>query len=270
MILSKKVFITAGLLAIIFTVLTASFRSVFFYDLGQWFLGFHTLIELFKIIIGLSLAIYIFSTYDLKKSNQFLFLGGILLITGILSIFHTLTFGGMVKTLIFPSQNIAMCFTLFENFVLAAGFLVVGFIKPVLPIRKKLLLLTTVLISFSLVIGFLSIVNRLDAGGASFFTISGPSGLKLLFECAILILMVANIIVYCRRYKKLTGKPPYYLLTFFTLTIISEIFFAFFSGTYASTMLYGHIFRSAAYVFLFLCLFPSICKFCQPKAPCIK
>lgn len=223
-------------------------------EVGKWFLGAHTLFEMITIIIALTVAGYIFATYDQVGSKQFVIVASALISSAILDLLHTASFPGFLFSFLSPSVNLTLYFWIFARLILAAGIFFAAFF----PYKKKKIDKRFFWVSISSAI-FISgcvfwVVESLYPQLPLLSYLFGLTNLKILMEyIAIIFFLAAGIAITIQSYRS-KENIPYYFLCFILLAMVAEVEFTLYGTLLSTHVFWGHLFKVAAYVFLY----PSI------------
>ncbi len=241
MSITKKIFCADHNLKLIFITLLAllllSFRN---------FLLFHTLIELFSIIVAY--LIFTINYYSRDKSEEYflIFLGIAYGFIGGFDFLHTISYKGMG---IFPGNGANLPTQLwiiaryFESISLFISFLLLRY-KIKFKYKKAMYF-------FSLISIILLLLLYFELFPVCYFEESGLSLFKIISEYIISLILICSLILL--RYKRDYFDDYIYKLikNAIILTIFSEIFFTFYISVYGISNIVGHLFKLISYYLIF-------------------
>ena len=209
------------------------------------FLLFHTVAELFSIIIACSIFIVAWNTRHISKNSYLLFLGIVYLFVCILDITHTLAYKGM-NIFIGHGANLPTQLWIGARYLESISL----FIAPIFFTRKfnlnfvfGLYLSLTAFIFVSLFVWPFFPDCFIDGVGLTTF--------KKNSEYIICLILSATIIVLYSKRNHL-DKLIYRLLTAsLIMTIISEIAFTYYVSVYGLSNIIGHLFKIISFYLIY-------------------
>jgi len=213
------------------------------------YLLFHTLVELFSIIVGVLMLVVAFYTHAFSRENFLLYLGAGYFWVAILDLIHTLLYKGMN----IYSSGILDDFVQFwiasrytESFILL--------VAPIFLLRK--VSIARVFIGYGAIALLISIIIMSHHFPTTFVEGEGLTDFKIFSEyiiCFILLMALGNLWFH-RAFLK-DGLFPFLTIAI-VLTIFSELAFTSFISVYGPANLIGHIFK----LFSFWIIFYSIVR----------
>ena len=232
----KKTFLEIGLVSLILT-------GVILTRLHNYLL-FHTIAELYSIIIACVIFVIAWTTRKEIDNSFFLVLGISSLYIASIDFIHTLVFPGMIL-IAGSSTNLASQLWIAARFIQA--FSILGGIWA---INKKLNPKILVLI-YTLITGFLVLMIFFGLFPDTFIEGTGLTLFKIISEYLIIVIILVSIIL-ITRFRKQFQKSIYYLINAFLVAlIISEFSFTLYLSAYELPNLVGHIFKIIAFYFLY-------------------
>ena len=212
------------------------------------FLLFHSLAEIFSIVIAFSIFILAWNTRQFLDNNYLLFLGiSYLFIAGI-DLIHTLAYKGMN---IFPGYNANLPTQLW---IVARYLESLSFLLALLWIRRKinhqLVLLVYTLITIIL---FLSIFSW-DIFPVCYIEGSGLTPFKIISEYIISVILLSAMLVLWKKHNEFDTRVLHFLLASLVFTIGSELAFTFYISVYGFSNFIGHIFKIVS----FYCIYKAL------------
>lgn len=209
------------------------------------FLLFHTLAELFAIMVAVVLAMVAWYTYGFSRNHFLMYLGVGFFWIGMLDLMHTLSFKGM-GILATEDANTSTQFWIvtryFEALLLLTAPLFFNYRVP----RRVLTVFfgsIAALVSYLIVQGHFPVMHIEGAGLTS---------AKIVSEFIIVGLLLAaiGIISY---YKQFLDKHIYRLMVAsIVCTIAAELSFTLYINVYSLPILSGHIFKLLSYWLIFM------------------
>lgn len=200
------------------------------------FLAFHTLAEIFSIVISLILFATAWTTYSFAKSNYLIFLACGYLWIGSLDLVHTMSYKGM-PFFVEAGANMPTQFWIVTRYFEA----ILLFLAP-LVINIKLNKYFTI---FIMGVVSVSLFFLIISGNFPTFFIEG-SGLtkaKVINEYIIISILILALVTVIRNYKKIGIEKISFILLSIILTMFAELAFTFYVSVYGLSNLTGHIFK---------------------------
>ena len=222
---------------------TVLFSIVLIFISFNNFLLFHTIAELFSILIAASTFLFLISTYNYHNNNFLIRLSIPLIFILIVDLLHTCAYKGMG---IFneDSANLPTQLWILARLISSIGILnaVLFFDRPVKPMR--FFLSFTLLTGLTLTLVFLGLFPTCYIDGV------GLTAFKIISEYVISgVLVLSGVLLYPKR--KQLDPYVYRMISLFLLTsIISEIAFTFYVSVYGLSNLIGHIAKIFSFYFL--------------------
>lgn len=213
------------------------------------FLLFHTLAELFAIVIALLMSVVAWQMYPYTRNNYLMFLGCGYFWVGILDLIHTLSYKGMY---ILPGANT----TTSIDFWITTRFLE-AFILLLAPLfLTRTLNRNRVFMLFALIAASIFTVVMSGNFPQTFVEGKGLTSFKINSEYVInLIIAIAIYVLWQKR--NLLDKRIFYLVTAsMLLTMIAELAFTFYVSIFDLSNLIGHIFK----IFSFWLIYIAVVK----------
>ena len=232
----KKNYIEYYIFALIlfFTYLTS------FYN----YLLFHTLAELFSIIIGVSIFIIFWNSKNYIDNSFFLIIGISFVFIGFIDLIHSLAYTDM-NIFIGYDTNLPAQLWITARYLQSISFLVASLIV------KKKVNVKKFLIGYSLFTALVIILIFLRLYPDCFIEGSGLTDFKIISEYIIDIILGITIYVMFRN-RLLFEKKIFNILTFsIILTMASELAFTFYTDPFGLPNLIGHLFKVVAFYLLY-------------------
>lgn len=213
--------------------------------LSQGYLFYHVLVELFTVIVGVTIAIIAYFMYKFTRNDFLLFLGIGFFWTALLDLFHMLSYYGMniyaEELTQNPSTTLWICARLFEvSTIFLAPFIRFNTISP----RSVFVLVG--LVALGAYFGtFMGLFPQM------YLPSEGLTTTKIVLEYGIIIASLITMIIY--RSKQGEYHPFMYQMirTSLLFGILAEGCFTLYVDVYGFMNFLGHIFKFLAYWMIF-------------------
>ncbi len=213
------------------------------------YLLFHTLAELFSIVVAMSIFIIAWHSRNFIHNSYLLFIGIAYLFIGLLDLLHTLSYKGMpiFTDYDYYANQLWIGARYLESLTLVGAFY---YFNERRKINVYSLFSIYLLITAALIISIF--VAKIFP--VCFIESSGLTPFKKISEyviCVILILSMALI-----RRNRLYFEPRIYqlLLCSIIFTIFSELAFTFYISNYGISNLVGHYFKIVSFYLIHICI----------------
>jgi len=213
---------------------------------------FHTLAELFAIVVGIMMYVVALQTHKYSHEHFLMFLASGYFWIAILDLFHMLVYKGMS---IYP-VDIANYSTQF--WIFARYFEALLLFTALLFFFRYRVRADVLCVIFGLVVatGYVLIMNGYFPD--AFIEGKGLTPFKIISEYIIVgILILALLLLYVNHHRLKSGIFPFLGLSIL-LTICAELAFTFYVSVYGLSNLVGHIFK----IFSYWLIFYSIVRSC--------
>ncbi|HUY01179.1 MAG TPA: MASE3 domain-containing protein [Candidatus Deferrimicrobium sp.] len=212
-----------------------------------YFLIFHSLTELFSIIVGLGIFMIAWNSRQYVQEHFYIFLGISFLFVSITDLFHTLAYKGM-NIFIGYDANLPTQLWIFARFLQSISLLLSIFIIN-RKMHDKWMLLGFGLISalfIGLIFGQVFPVCYIEGVGLTAF--------KKISEYVIVGILSITIFFFYKKRKDLDLIVLRLIIFSLLLTIGSELSFTFYVSVFGISNFTGHIFK----IFAFYCIYRAI------------
>ncbi len=228
----------------IFSALALIF--IFYFSLQQSYLLFHSVIELFSIVIAFAVFIVTWNSRRMMDNNYLYLVGISYLFIGALDLLHTLTFKGMnvIPEKFFYANQFWVATRFMEAVTLVIGF---SFLKRTKALNADLIFLSYFFISLLITLSILD----WHIFPICFIEGMGQTPFKIYAEYVIIaILLLAGYLLY---YHRRCFSQSVYILLFSSLifTILSEFCFTLYASNYSASNEYGHYFKLIAFFLIY-------------------
>jgi PAS domain S-box-containing protein len=232
---------TAVAIPFVFMIIIISAR------LFEGHLLFHSLSEIFTVVVGIVIAVVSYYTYQFTKNNFILYLGMGYFWIAVLDLFHMLTFEGMM---IYPAveSNVTLNFWVFSRLLEALILLSAPFVNFRFLSKTPVFLLFGVVAAAVYLFSFSPYLLELYAEE------SGLTGLKVGLEYTVIALLTGALILYKRLRHSFDRFVYYCVLLSISFTIIAEFTLTFYVDLYAYSVVLGHLFKFMSYWMIFLAI----------------
>ncbi|MGN7613214.1 MASE3 domain-containing protein [Magnetococcales bacterium HHB-1] len=209
------------------------------------YLLFHTLAEVFSIIIGFSFFAVVWTGRHFLERHFLLFLGISFLFIGLIDLMHTLVYQGMN---IIPDSDpdypvqLWIAARFLEAISILASFL---FLHRRIPIILTLLFFILITILMLASIFFWNIFPQCHIPGV------GLTPFKIYMEYLICLILIGGLWLLHIKRDFFEVETVKYLTWALLATIISELAFTFYVGLYDLSNLVGHIFKILAFYWIY-------------------
>lgn len=231
--------IILGILMIIFVIL--GFKN---------YLLFHSIIELFAVIICFCVALIAIGTIQISDGDYFTYLGVTYGFVGIINIFHMITYKG--ANLITSNANIAMQIWTFERYFETISLIISFYFINKKVNYKKLIAIDTLIVSF-----FITIIFNTNMFPACYIRGKGLTTFKIYSEYIICILLPYVIYLYYKDRGKYIKHNYVFLIYSMIFNIAGEFMLTFYTGLYGPTNVIAHLLNFVSFCFLYKALFES-------------
>jgi len=227
-----EILIFSGILIIIY------FSSIYSYLL------FHSIAELFSIIIAGGVFLVGWNSRKYMKSSFFLILGVSSLFIAIIDIIHTLAYPGM-NIFLHYDANLATSLWIAARYLQAGSCLFAALLikKSITPIYLLFSYLFTVIVLVFLIFAKIFPVCYIEGFGLTHF--------KIISEYIIDLILFACLLIIIKNRDEFDKRVYLLIISSIIATIIAELAFTFYIGVYDLSNFIGHIFKIISFYFLY-------------------
>lgn len=214
--------------------LMASLSIILFFTSRYSYLLFHSLVELFSIIVAVMMFVVAWHTYNFSRNHFLMYLGCGYFWVGLLSLFHTLMYKGMN---VFPGvvgANHATQFWIAGRYLEALLLITAPFFLTY-SLNRSYAMLVLALISFTLItliLGSRFPVAYLEGTGLTTF--------KIYSEYFIIIIIIGAGLLLQQRRALLSPRIYRIMMIGIALTVGVDLTFTFYTDVYGISNLVGH------------------------------
>ncbi|MBJ6748747.1 MASE3 domain-containing protein [Geomonas anaerohicana] len=224
------------------------------------YLTFHNTVEIFSVMVSLSIFGVGWFSYNQSRDRHTLFLAVAFLGIGLMDFMHTLAYTGMPPLITPNTPNKSTQFWIAVRLFSAASFLASAFVDERCRCRwlGRLPLLAGVLCITA--ISFWVIVFRPDLVPDTFVAGVGLTPFKKGSELVIIALLVLAAIAYLKRLTASRDRIYLYYLSAFILCIVSELTFTVYKSVFDSYNVLGHLYKLFAFMLIYRGIFAAAIK----------
>jgi len=200
------------------------------------FLVFHTLIELFTIIISFSLVAFAWSTRDVSRNYFLLYLAGGYFWIGFIDLLHILTYKG-VNIIVEGNGNIAVQLWLAARFLEASLLLSAPLLSQHKSNASKVVILYGLLTLVAVLLIFTGYypIGFVEDQGLTPFKVYSEYGISGVLACSLFVLYKYGAM--------LTKEEKSFIAVAIIFTMCAELAFTFYVSVFGLSNLVGHIFK---------------------------
>jgi len=207
---------------------------------------FHTLAELFSIIVGILMLVIVWNTRRFTHNDFLVYLGIGYFWIAVLDTWHTFTVEG-IPFFDISNAEITLHFWIYTRFIealllLSAAFFLKRRVNPTLVMFSGA--------SLALLVSWVSFSLRQPV----MLTPEGLTLFKVYAEYLIIVLLGLAIIVYIVKRELLAREVFYFLLASLSLTILAELFFTLYTDFNGVPFVIGHLFKFLSFWMIFLAI----------------
>lgn len=200
----------------------------------------HVPLELFAIAIELVVFAIAWNSRQFSRNDFFIFIGISFLFIGIIDLFHTLLYAGLLDI---GSSNYATSFWIAARYLQTISFLIsYFFINRQVNIKRTLILYSS--------ISFLVIISIL----LGIFPTCWDNGLtpfKIISEYVIIVILSITIVLFYKERNRFENKMISRIIIAILFMIISEFAFTLYQEVTGIWNLTGHIFRIVSFYWIY-------------------
>lgn len=206
---------------------------------------FHSLIEIFSIVIACTVIIISFNSYKFAAADYIVLIGTAYTCVALIDLLHVLSFTGM-NIFANNTANLTTQLGVLSRLVGSVSLLIAFiFINKKFNIRLLISTYTVLLIMFILAIFYWDAVPvaYVDGVGLTLF--------KKYVEYIILIALIGSVLALVKNKNHINKKMRIYLLLSIAMSMISEVFFLSYIELNSVFHMLGHVFKTISYYFFY-------------------
>lgn len=218
--------------------------GLYFTSLHHYLL-FHTLAELFSIVIAFGIFVVAWNSRQFHENNYLLFIGMAYLFIGAIDLVHTLSYQGMG---IFQGYgtNLATQLWIAARLMESLSLLAAPFF-----IRKRLRIDYVILAYIVLTTLIFISIFYWEVFPTCFIEGTGLTPFKKISEYLISLILIFSISLLYKNKREFDRNVFTWITVSIVLTIASEIFFTFYIHAYGLSNLIGHYFKVLSFYFIY-------------------
>ncbi|QWV93448.1 PAS domain-containing protein [Geomonas oryzisoli] len=224
------------------------------------YLTFHNTVEIFSVMVSLSIFGVGWFSYNQSRDRHSLFLAVAFLGIGLMDFMHTLAYTGMPPLVTPNSPNKSTQFWIAVRLFSAAAFLASAFVseqnRSRLLGRVPLMLVTLAVTAAT----FTAVIFRPDLVPDTFVAGVGLTPFKKGSELVVIALFVLATLAYVKRLTASRDRIYLYYLSAFILCIVSELTFTVYKSVFDSFNLLGHLYKLFAFLLIYRGIFAAAIK----------
>lgn len=212
------------------------------------YLLFHTIAELWSIVIAILVAVIAWNSRERLDNGYLLIIGIAYAYIAVIDLLHTLSYQGM-GVLQVQGMNIPTQLWITARFLEALSFL-----AALVFINRKVIFWRINTVYFLFLAAVLISIFIVPVFPAASFEDQGLTAFKIYSEYAIIILLFATLFVLYRKRKSFSHNI-YLLLNYaVTFTIIAELFFTLYTHAFSIFNMIGHFSKIISFYLIYLAI----------------
>jgi len=212
------------------------------------FLLFHTMSEIFSIVITFAIFMFTWNTRKVINNNYLLFIGIALIFVGFLDLLHSFSYQGL-SIIPLPDEqkaNIPTQLWIAARYLQSISF----FLAPFYLGRKLNLLKIVSLFHIYIVLAILSIFYWHVFPDCYLYE-TGLTAFKKISELIIIVILLVAIYNLWKNRSKFEPNLWKLMILAILASIISEVFFSIYHLVYDTTIMTGHIFKIISFFLIY-------------------
>jgi len=206
---------------------------------------FHSLVEIFGIIVIVSISIIVLHSRRLIDNNYYIFVGIAYLFIAVMTLLHTLAYKGM-GVFIGYDANLPTQLWIATRYLESLTFLV----APLFIGRK--LKINTIFSGYAIVTGFLIVsIFYWNIFPDCFIEGVGLTAFKKVSEYVISLVLLFSIYLLFQKRSNFDKKVLNLLIVALMLNVFAELAFTFYISVYGASNLIGHFFRLISFYLIY-------------------
>jgi signal transduction histidine kinase len=211
------------------------------------YLLFHTIAELFSIIIAGGIFVIAWNSRKNIDNSFFLIVGISFLFVGFIDLMHTLAYTGM-NIFVGYDSNLPTSLWIAARYLQAFSFLYASLMVNRKVNPTKLLIFFTIITTILLSLIFYGLFPVCYVEG------KGLTPFKIISEYIINFILLGTILI-MYKFRHVYDKRMFmYIIGAIISTMIAELAFTFYVSTYGISNLIGHLFKLIAFFFLYIAI----------------
>ena len=211
---------------------------------------FHSLAEIFSILVALMMIVIVSFTYQFTKNNFLSYLGIGYFWVALLDLFHMLTYSGMsIYQISGPNTMLTFWLSarLLESFILISAL----FVSFTTITRFQVFVIFGLIFCAIYSLSFSPYVPILFEQG------SGLTSLKINLEYTVIAILLMTILLYIKKKTHFDKSVYYYILASIILTILTELMLTMYASVDDIFTVIAHLLKFLSYWMIFLSMIKS-------------
>ncbi|MBK5275166.1 MAG: PAS domain S-box protein [Desulfuromonadales bacterium] len=221
------------------------------------YLVFHNIVELFSVIVSMSIFGVGWFTYDQSKDRHILFLSTAFLAIGLMDFMHALSYAGMPAFVTPNLPDKATQFWIAARIFSASAFLASALIYPGTSLgwlSKRYLVTAALAITLTVFTGIIFFPSYIPA---AFIEGVGLTPFKKTCEYLIICLLLLSVAAYWRRMSKSGDRLILWFLSAFIISIFSELAFTVYKSVFDTFNMLSHVYKIVAFYLIYRGIFTA-------------
>jgi signal transduction histidine kinase len=235
--------------AALITFGVASLGALYYLSLQNYLL-FHSIVEIFSIVIAFAIFAVAWNSRRLVYNNYFIFIGIAFLFVAGLDVFHTLAYKGMGVFPSFVGSNLATQLWIATRYVLGFSFLI-SLLFTRVKIKPAIIISGYVIVAALFLSSIFVYQNFPVAYDSSTLSLTA---FKIGSEYAISFIILAAIGLLIKKRKEFSSGIYKLLLAAMALAIATEMTFTLYTDVYGVANLLGHLLNVVSFYFIYRAL----------------
>ncbi|MFW9994051.1 MAG: MASE3 domain-containing protein [Candidatus Odinarchaeota archaeon] len=234
-----------------FLVLLALFLTSFYS-----FLLFHSLVELFSIIVACSIFLIAWNTRKITDNRYFLFIAIAYLFIGIIDLLHTLAYANMG---VFPgySSNLSVQLWIVARYTESISLLIAVLLMNSTMNGKIGFNGNVVVITYSVITGSLIAAVFTGLFPVCFIEGKGLTPFKIISEYIIIVILASTLVLMYWRRDSFHRNVSTLLASAIITTMGAELVFTFYASIFSFPILIGHLLKLISFYFIYKAIIES-------------
>jgi len=221
-----------------------------------FYLPFHTLVEVFAVVMAALIFVTGWHVHDEKRPAASVMLACAFLAVALMDFAHFMSYQGMSDFITTNTPHKAIVFWLAARYAASAALLAFALMPPQPLARHARRRFLTGFLAYALLVLYVGIWQP-DWVPATYITGVGLTEFKIGMEGGVVVLLLLALLQMYRRRQTLNGHCLGSLGFALALMLASELFFMFYSRVTDLANVFGHVYKVAAYLFLYHAIFLS-------------
>lgn len=222
---------------------------ILYYIFTDNFLLFHTLAELFSIIVACVIFTIAWNLRHRITNNYIIFLGYAYLFKSILQVLHLLSYKGINIFISYPGANLPTQLWISSMYIISISLLIAPFF-----IDKRLKQPIIVIVYTAVVSFIIASIFVWDIFPVCYVEPAGLTSFKIISEYIISFILILSIITLLRKRELFSKNVLNLILTGIILKITSELSFTSYISVYGFANFLGHILMIVSNYFIYMAL----------------